>query len=126
MSSTELYFTKDHEWVRMADGRAYLGVTDYAQEQLGDIVFVELPEIGRTVAPGDVIGTVESVKTVSDVFTPLAGRVVEVNAELEDAPEKINAAPFENHIAVLEAEDPAAVRELMDEAHYRAFCEGEQ
>lgn len=126
MSSTECYFTKEHEWVRMEGGRAVIGVTDYAQDQLGDIVFVELPEIGQSFAKGDVVGTIESVKTVSDVFAPLAGKVIAVNPALEDTPELVNSAPFESYIAVLEAEDPAAVSALMNEAQYRAFCEGEQ
>jgi len=85
-----LKYTKDHEWVRIDGDTATFGLTDHAQEALGDIVFVELPEIGRVVGIGDTFAVVESVKAVSDAYAPMAGEVIEVNGELEDAPEKVN------------------------------------
>ncbi len=90
----DLKYTKEHEWVRIEGDTATVGITDHAQEALGDIVFVELPEIGRTVAPGEAFAVVESVKAVSDVYAPVGGEVVEVNAELEGAPEKVNTDPY--------------------------------
>ena len=126
MILAELKYSQEHEWVRAEGNRVTIGITHHAQEQLGDIVFCDLPEVGRELSKGDTFGVVESVKTVSDVFAPLAGQVVAVNPALEDSPELVNSAPFESYIAVLEAEDPAAVSALMNEAQYRAFCEGEQ
>jgi glycine cleavage system H protein len=90
----ELQYTKSHEWVRTEDDTATIGITDYAQEELGDIVFVELPEEGATFEPGDSFGTIESVKAVSDLYTPVGGEVVEVNGALNDNPEKINEDPY--------------------------------
>jgi glycine cleavage system H protein len=90
----ELQYTKSHEWVRTEDDTATVGITDYAQEELGDIVFVELPEEGATFEPGDSFGTVESVKAVSDLYSPVGGEVVEVNEALNDNPEKINEDPY--------------------------------
>ena len=90
----DLQYTKSHEWVRFEDGTATIGITDHAQEELGDVVFVELPEPGATIEAGDSFGTVESVKAVSDLYTPVGGEVVEVNSSLEDAPEKINDDPY--------------------------------
>jgi glycine cleavage system H protein len=90
----DLQYTKSHEWVRIEDGTATIGITDHAQEELGDVVFVELPEVGATIEAGDSFGTVESVKAVSDLYTPVGGEVVEVNSSLEDAPEKINDDPY--------------------------------
>jgi glycine cleavage system H protein len=90
----DLQYTKTHEWVRFEDGTATIGITDHAQEELGDVVFVELPEPGATIEAGDSFGTVESVKAVSDLYTPVGGEVVEVNSSLEDAPEKINDDPY--------------------------------
>ena len=90
----DLLYTKSHEWVRMEDDTATIGITDHAQDELGDIVFVELPDEGDTFDTGDSFGTVESVKAVSDLYTPVGGEVVEVNSSLEDAPEKINDDPY--------------------------------
>ena len=90
----DLQYTKSHEWVRAEDGTVTIGITDHAQEELGDVVFVELPEVGDTIGAGDSFGTVESVKAVSDLYTPVGGEVVEVNSSLEDAPEKINDDPY--------------------------------
>lgn len=91
----DLLYTEEHEWVKADDGSYVIGITDFAQDQLGDIVFVELPEVGDTVTKGDSIGSIESVKTVSDFYAPVTGKVVAVNETLEDEPELINSNPSE-------------------------------
>jgi glycine cleavage system H protein len=99
MYPAELKYTKDHEWIRLTDpAAAEVGITDYAQKQLGDVVFVELPDVGRTVSKGDVFGTIESVKAVSELFSPVSGEVVAVNTELSSHPEQVNATPHESWI----------------------------
>jgi len=90
---TDRKYTKDHEWVRLDGDMAEVGITDYAQQQLGDVVFVELPEVGRTVAAGEAFGSIESVKAVSEIFAPVGGQIAEANAELADRPERVNADP---------------------------------
>jgi glycine cleavage system H protein len=119
-------YTKDHEWVRIDGKRATVGITDHAQEELGDIVFVELPTVGSDVAQGDNLGAVESVKAVGDVFSPLDGKVAEVNRKLESAPETINHSPHEDGwILVLELSNPTQVDGLLDAAAYeRLLAEG--
>jgi glycine cleavage system H protein len=115
-------FTKDHEWVRLEGDVATVGITAYAADQLGDVVFVEVPDVGRTVAAGDGFAVVESVKAASDVYAPLAGEVVEANAALGAAPETVNADPEgAGWFARLRIADPAAVEALMDRAAYDAF-----
>ena len=95
-----LYYTKDHEWAQiMEDGTVLVGISDYAQKELGDLAYVELPEVGKEVSKGDVLCEVESVKAVSEVYAPVSGEVIEVNEELEDAPEKINEDPYDAWIA---------------------------
>ncbi len=120
-----LKYSKDHEWVRLDGNRAYIGITDHAQHSLGDIVFVELPEIGSNLKESDVLGVVESVKAASDVYTPIAGKVIDINETLAEHPEKINEEPYESWIAVLEPEDVSGIEALMDEAEYEAFCREE-
>jgi glycine cleavage system H protein len=122
---TQTYFTKDHEWVRIeADGLATIGITDHAQNALGDIVFVELPEPGRSVATNEACAVVESVKAASDVYAPLAGTVAEQNAVLIDDPALVNrAAESEAWFFRLRLADPAAVTTLMDRDAYNAFLE---
>ncbi len=121
---TETRFTKDHEWVRLDGGTATVGVTDHAQEALGDIVFVELPEPGREVVEGEACAVVESVKAASDVYAPLAGRVTEANAAVVDEPALVNrAASGDAWFFKLELADPAAFDALMDEAAYQALLE---
>jgi glycine cleavage system H protein len=122
MSDTK--FTKDHEWVRL-DGRiATIGITDHAQQQLGDVVFVELPEIGREVDAGEACAVVESVKAASDIYSPLSGRVTEVNEALAAEPALVNReAQGEAWFFRIEVDDPAAVDDLMDEAAYAEFAE---
>ena len=90
----ELKYTKDHEWIRVEGKIAYIGITDFAQKELGDIVYVEIESEGDELAPGDVFGIVEAVKTVSDLFMPIAGKVIEVNAQLESEPELVNSDPY--------------------------------
>ncbi|BAS29446.1 glycine cleavage system protein GcvH [Limnochorda pilosa] len=115
----DLKYTDEHEWIRLEGNRATVGITDYAQDQLGDVVYVDLPSVGQQVKPGDGFAVVESVKSVSDVYAPLEGRVAQVNQSLADAPEKINQDPYgDGWIAVIEVADPAAVAGLMDAAAY--------
>jgi glycine cleavage system H protein len=122
---TQTYFTKDHEWVRLeADGLATIGITEHAQNALGDIVFVELPEPGRSVATNEACAVVESVKAASDVYAPLAGTVAEHNVALIEDPAMVNgAAESEGWFFRLRLADPAAVGTLMDRDGYNAFLE---
>lgn len=122
---SELRYSKDHEWVRVEGNRAYVGITDHAQDALGDIVFVELPEEGVDISVGDVLGAVESVKAASDIYAPVSGTVVKVNEELEDAPEMINEDPYEAWIAVLEISDPSELEHLLSAEEYEKLCEEE-
>lgn len=121
-----LYYTSDHEWVRVEGEKAFIGITDFAQHHLGDIVFVELPDINSTFRAGDSVGVIESVKAVSDMHTPVSGEVTEVNEALEDAPESLNSDPYGKHIAVLKMSDPVDLEKLMKSAEYAAFCEKEE
>ncbi|MBC1890550.1 glycine cleavage system protein GcvH [Listeria booriae] len=105
----DLRYSEEHEWVKDDSGKFVIGITDFAQDQLGDIVFVELPEVGDTITQGDSIGSIESVKTVSDFYAPITGKVVAINEELEDAPELINSAPYEGGW-LLKVEDVDAVQ----------------
>ena len=119
----DLQYTKSHEWVRMEDGTATIGITDHAQEELGDVVFVELPEEGDTIESGESFGTVESVKAVSDLYTPVGGEVVKVNTSLEDAPEKINDDPYgEGWIVRLSTSE---VADLLSPEEYEKVVEEE-
>ena len=111
----ELSYTKTHEWVRVEDDVATIGITDHAQDELGDVVFVELPEQGTTLSAGDPFGAVESVKAVSDLYAPVGGEVVEVNGSLEDSPEKINEDPYgEGWILRLRLSDEASLLSAED------------
>ena len=119
----DLQYTKSHEWVRVEDGVATVGITDHAQDELGDVVFVELPEQGATLEAGDSFGAVESVKAVSDLYAPVGGEVVEVNGTLEDSPEKINEDPYgEGWILKLQISDEAG---LLSAADYEKLLEEE-
>jgi glycine cleavage system H protein len=119
-------YTKDHEWIAVDGGRGKVGVTDYAQKQLGDVVFVELPEVGRKLKAGEQFGTVESVKAVSELYSPVAGEVVEVNAPLADKPETINQDPHgAAWMIVLQLDDPAAADGLMDAGAYEKLVASE-
>jgi glycine cleavage system H protein len=118
MYPTDLKYTKDHEWVRLGDQDAAVGITDFAQRQLGDIVFVELPEIGRRVAMGDVFGTIESVKAVSELFSPLSGEVIAVNNDLASHPETVNTRPHETWMIRLRPDAPAEAERLLGATAY--------
>jgi len=121
-----LRYSKDHEWIGVEGDRGRIGITDYAQDQLGDVVFLELPEVGRTLSAGEQFGTVESVKAVSELFSPVAGEVVEVNSELTSKPELVNEDPHgAAWMLVIRLADPAAVETLMDAKAYQAFVESE-
>ena len=120
-----LRYTKDHEWLRTEGDEAVVGITAYAADELGDIVFVELPEIGRTLAKDETLGVIESVKTASDLFAPVAGEVVAVNEALADAPELVNSEPYAGGWMVrLKPADAAAAEALMDAAAYRESIAG--
>jgi glycine cleavage system H protein len=122
MVPQDLRYTKEHEWVQMAGDLATVGITDYAVEQLGDIVFMELPEIGRTVTQFAAVGVIESVKAVSDLFAPVGGEVVESNAELTGAPELLNADPFgKGWMLRIRVADAAQLDNLLDAAAYEAL-----
>lgn len=121
----DLRYSTDHEWVRLEDGRVRLGITDYAQDALGDVVFVELPEVGRSVEAGESFSEVESTKSVSDIYAPVAGTIHEVNSDLADQPQRLNDDPYgDGWIAVIEPADPAALDGLLDAAAYRQLIEG--
>ena len=119
----DLRYTRSHEWVRAEDGIVTIGITEHAQEELGDVVFVELPNVGDTIGAGDSFGTVESVKAVSDLYTPVGGEVVEINSSLEDAPEKINDDPYgEGWIVKLSTSEEA---DLLSPEEYEKVVEEE-
>lgn len=121
-----LLYSSDHEWLKREDGnRVRIGITDYAQDALGDVVFVELPEVGTEVEPGGPLSEVESTKSVSDVYAPVAGKVVEVNADLADTPEKLNEDPYgEAWICVIEMAEGTAPEGFLDAAAYLDLTEG--
>ena len=117
-----LKYSNDHEWVKVEGEKAYIGITDFAQHSLGDIVFVELPEIGDEIEKEGVFGTVESVKAASDVYLPVSGKVLEVNEALVDEPELVNTDAFENWMVCVELTNPEELDELMDAADYEKIC----
>ena len=116
----ELKYTKDHEWIKMEGDIAVIGISDFAQDALGDVVFINLPEVGDTVTAGESVGDVESVKAVSDVNSPVTGVIVAVNEDLADSPENLNSDPYASWI--FKVEKITATEELLDAAAYEAFC----
>ncbi len=119
----DLRYSSDHEWLRTDGSRVRVGITDYAQDALGDVVFVDLPEVGATVTAGEAVAEVESTKSVSDIFAPVSGTIAEVNAELTDAPERLNEDPYgDGWLFVIEPSDEAG--SLLDAAAYRALIDG--
>ncbi|AKG73246.1 glycine cleavage system protein GcvH [Salinicoccus halodurans] len=115
----DLKYSEDHEWVKQEDGKVRLGITEFAQSELGDIVFVELPSEGDEITKGESFGSVESVKTVSELYAPLSGTVVEINEELEDSPELVNESPYEGAwMVVIELSDESQLDSLMDADAY--------
>jgi glycine cleavage system H protein len=120
-----LRYSSDHEWVRAEEGRVRVGITDYAQDALGDVVFVDLPDVGATVEQGATCSEVESTKSVSEIYAPVSGTIVEVNSELADNPQRLNEDPYgEGWIFIVEPSDAAQVEGLLDAEGYRALIEG--
>ena len=120
-----LLYSESHEWVSVDGNIATVGITDFAQHALGNLSYVDMPEVGDEVSKGEEFGAVESVKAGSDLYSPVSGRVIETNTELEDAPERLNVDPYANWIIKVEMSDPSELDDLMDEAAYIAFCEKE-
>ena len=116
MYPSDLKYTKEHEWVKITGNEARVGITDYAQKQLGDVVYLELPEVGRTFSRGDVFGTIESVKAVSELYAPVSGEVTEVNAALAQKPEGVNASPHDSWMIAMTIS--GAPDDLLDSAQY--------
>ena len=120
----ELLYTEEHEWVKKEDGKVRIGITDFAQDELGDIVFVELPEAGDEIKADEPFGSVESVKTVSELYAPISGKVVEINEELEDNPEFVNESPYEKAwMVVIEPSDVSQIEELLTPEKYQELIE---
>lgn len=119
----ELKYTNEHEWIKVEGNRAILGITDYAQHNLGDIVFVEIPELDAQVSSGDEVAVIESVKTVSSVYTPVSGTIVEINEALEENPDLLNQEPYEQFIGIIEMDDPSSLDNLMTAEEYEQFCQ---
>ena len=118
----ELKYTEEHEWIKVQDGVGTIGITDYAQHALGDIVFVELPEVGKKLEKGKTFGVVESIKSVSDLFTPVTGEVLEVHSALESSPETINQNPYESWLIKVKISNPAELKDLLSDSEYKNFC----
>jgi len=114
----EFKYTKDHEWMDLSGDRARIGITDYAQQQLGDVVYVELPDVGTSLKAGQSFGTIESVKAVSEIYAPVSGDVVEVNSALKNKPEVVNQDPYGSWLIVLKLSNPAETASLLDAARY--------
>lgn len=125
MYPAELKYTKDHEWVRVSGAQGRVGITDYAQKQLGDVVYIDLPDVGRTVLQGEALGTIESVKAVSEIFAPVSGEVVEVNAALKDSPETVNSDPHGAWMVAIRLADPAETAALLDSTQYADLVKNE-
>ena len=124
MEHLNYQFSRSHEWVKEEDGLTWIGISDFAQNALGDVVFINLPEVGDEVTAGDPFGDVESVKAVSDLVSPVTGTVAEINEELLDSPELLNSAPYETWI--IKVENVTETEELLSAAAYDAFCETEE
>ena len=120
MYPADLKYTKDHEWVRVEGDTGAVGITNFAQQQLGDVVYIDLPEIGTVLEPGQTFGTIESVKAVSELYAPVAGEVIEVNAALKDKPEQVNANPHGTWMIKVRLADAGEVDGLLDAAAYQA------
>lgn len=117
-----LFYSKDHEWIKVEGEKTYVGITDYAQKALGDIVYIELPEEDDEFEAGDSMCTIESVKAASELFTPLTGKVIEINEDLEDNPASVNSEPYESWIVCLELSDTSELDEMMSAKEYENFC----
>jgi glycine cleavage system H protein len=125
MYPSDFHFSKDHEWVKVEGDTAVIGITDFAQKQLGDVVYIELPALGAELGVHQTLGVVESVKAVSDVYSPVSGKVTEVNSALNDAPETLNQDPHgKGWIIKLKLKDKAELENLLDASEYEKFLEG--
>ncbi|GAF21689.1 MULTISPECIES: glycine cleavage system protein GcvH [Shouchella] len=123
----ELKYSEEHEWVKTEDGNVRIGITDFAQSELGDIVFVELPEVGDEIEANEPFGSVESVKTVSELYAPVSGKVVEVNEDLDDSPEFVNESPYEKAwMIVVEPTDSSELDKLMSPSEYSSMINEEE
>jgi len=120
---TDLKYTKEHEWIRVDGNTGTIGITDFAQQQLGDVVFVELPDVGATIKAGQVFGTIESVKAVSELFAPVSGEVVEVNGSLKDRPDHVNSKPHETWMVKVKLAGTDEVNSLMDSTAYEQLIQ---
>jgi len=118
-----LYYSEEHEWVKLDGDFAFIGITDYAQNKLGDIAFIEMPEVDEEFSAGDIFGTIESVKTVSDLGLPISGKIIAVNDDVESSPEMINSDPYENWIIKVEYEDKSNLDNLMNAKQYEEFTQ---
>jgi glycine cleavage system H protein len=118
MYPPDLKYTKDHEWVRLSGSDAQIGITEYAQKQLGDVVYLELPEVGRSLKKGEVFGTIESVKAVSELYSPVTGEVTEVNSRLVEKPEAVNTDPHGSWMIVIKPSEEGETGELLDASQY--------
>jgi glycine cleavage system H protein len=118
---SDLKYTKDHEWIRITGDTAEIGITDYAQQQLGDVVYVELPDVGRTIVEGESFGSIESVKAVSELFAPMGGEVIEVNPALREHPEAVNQNPHSTWMLRIRLSDPSAVASLLESSQYEGL-----
>ena len=118
---TDLKYTNEHEWVRVDGTTGTVGITDFAQQQLGDVVYVELPEVGATIKQGAVFGTIESVKAVSELFAPVSGEVVEANKDLKDRPDHVNSKPHDTWLVKVKLTNPGETGALLDAAAYEAL-----
>jgi len=122
----DLKYTTDHEWIRLEENEAYVGITNYAQGELGDIVFIEIETEGESLDKGEIFGTVEAVKTVSDLFLPVAGEVLEINPNLEDTPEIVNKDPYgKGWLIKIKVQEPGEIETLMDAKQYAAMLQAE-
>jgi glycine cleavage system H protein len=117
----DLKYTKEHEWIRVEGDTGAIGITDFAQQQLGDVVYVELPDVGSTITAGQVFGTIESVKAVSELFAPVTGEVVATNGELKDRPDQVNSKPHDTWMVKVKLASPGEAESLMDTAAYEAL-----
>lgn len=117
------YYTKEHEWIKVEGEKAYVGITDYAQHSMGDIVYVELPETDDFFDEGDSFGVLESVKAAADIYMPIQGKIEGINEQLEDEPELLNKAPYENYLIVIKDFNTEELEDLMDDGEYKQFCD---
>jgi glycine cleavage system H protein len=122
----ELFYSNDHEWVKVEGNKAYVGISDFAQHSLGDIVFVELPEIDAEFTSGEVFGVIESVKAASDMIIPLSGKVLEINEAIVDNPVLVNDECYENWMLLIEINNMEEINELMNEEQYNEYCSKEK